>query len=511
MKRTVFTVIIMLILVMFFAACGWKVEIVDPTKPIENDSELVVSEEEEEKENEEEEEVPEIYDFTTMKICEGEETSEKDFRELSADEKRHLEEILQKKKWEEVPENWEGKGGLLSPTNYLKNSYGDSLYISPEGENTLIVIKYGYFSKNQKCYYAPKEVAFDVEEFRKELFEIAEEEEAEKERLKKIPSIEGDYVELETNSEAIYQTLEFEDKIVIYYVSGNIAAFDIKTGEKLYEYFLADVNKMCAFDMMKNDYREGFDFSVCMFDKIVYLSSENPELIENVFLPESIAKDVYQSSEEYSIYENKIVWISHEGIKISDISGENEEVLIPTSDIEKEIKPIAKKAYDELYFVDNNEPCIFYEVSFICGGEKIAVTVTSDRSFVYWATALYDIESGEFEWAYLFNEMVNADYPFGDRYIQIGKKWVDAETGYYKNIGVWTRSANGTDFLHTGWQTNDFELYCDDIESIEENGKLILKIEEKTAEAYVETVMENYVLIHIYRGENGWDCLVKYK
>lgn len=46
MKRTVFTVIIMLILVMFFAACGWKVEIVDPTKPIKNDSELVVSEEE---------------------------------------------------------------------------------------------------------------------------------------------------------------------------------------------------------------------------------------------------------------------------------------------------------------------------------------------------------------------------------------------------------------------------------------------------------------------------------
>ena len=50
MKRTVFTVIIMLILVMFFAACDWKVEIVDPTKPIKNDSELVVPEEEEKEE-----------------------------------------------------------------------------------------------------------------------------------------------------------------------------------------------------------------------------------------------------------------------------------------------------------------------------------------------------------------------------------------------------------------------------------------------------------------------------
>ena len=50
MKRTVFTVIIMLILVMFFAACDWKVEIVDPTKPIKNDSELVVPDAEEKEE-----------------------------------------------------------------------------------------------------------------------------------------------------------------------------------------------------------------------------------------------------------------------------------------------------------------------------------------------------------------------------------------------------------------------------------------------------------------------------
>lgn len=54
MKRTVFTVIIMLILVIFLASCGWKVEIVDPTKPLEGESELAVPEEEEmEKEPEE--------------------------------------------------------------------------------------------------------------------------------------------------------------------------------------------------------------------------------------------------------------------------------------------------------------------------------------------------------------------------------------------------------------------------------------------------------------------------
>lgn len=48
MKRTVFTVIIMLILVIFLASCGWKVEIVDPTKPVENEQELSVPEGEKE-------------------------------------------------------------------------------------------------------------------------------------------------------------------------------------------------------------------------------------------------------------------------------------------------------------------------------------------------------------------------------------------------------------------------------------------------------------------------------
>ncbi len=40
MKRTVFTVIITLILVIFLASCGWKIEIVDPTKPVESEAEI---------------------------------------------------------------------------------------------------------------------------------------------------------------------------------------------------------------------------------------------------------------------------------------------------------------------------------------------------------------------------------------------------------------------------------------------------------------------------------------
>ncbi|MBQ5322471.1 MAG: hypothetical protein J6J07_03410, partial [Oscillospiraceae bacterium] len=61
---------LLLVFIMLFCGCSrWKVEIVDPTKPIENDSELVASEDEpeepeepEEKEEQKTEEPEEKYE-----------------------------------------------------------------------------------------------------------------------------------------------------------------------------------------------------------------------------------------------------------------------------------------------------------------------------------------------------------------------------------------------------------------------------------------------------------------
>ena len=337
-------------------------------------------------------------------------------------------------------------------------------------------------------------------------------EEAEEEPLNVEDFIIGDAVLLETSGDAIYEALEFEDRIVVYYVFGNIAAFDIKTGEKLYEFSLGDVNKVGAFDMMKNISKEGFDYSVSMINKIVYLSSKDPGLMDIYFLPENVMKSLYGDRDDYSVFGNKIIWISEEGIRMGNLDGSEEEILIPTGDIVKKIKPIAQKAYDEIYFVDDGEPCIFYEVSFICGGEKIAVTATSDKTFVYWSAALYDIESGEFEWAYNYSEMVNSDYPFGDRYITVAKKWIDAQTGNYKNFKIWPRSVDGINFIKS--ETDDREnhglkIFCGDIDSIEEGGEKIFEL--KNFSGCIEAITENYILISIFRGES-WDyCLVRYK
>ena len=107
--------------------------------------------------------------------------------------------------------------------------------------------------------------------------------------------VSGDFVVLKTEGKSLYEALEFEDKIIVYYVEGEIEAFDTLTGEKLYGYFLGDVNKTKAFNFTKTDEKEGFDFKVLMEDKIVYLSSKDPEAKEEIFLPENVMETTITS------------------------------------------------------------------------------------------------------------------------------------------------------------------------------------------------------------------------
>ena len=77
----------------------------------------------------------------------------------------------------------------------------------------------------------------------------------------KEPSLLGEYVFLKDFDERTsYHFIEFADRIVIYSVSGEISAFDIVTGEKIYEFFLGDINEMQAFDLVKTNEKEGFDY-----------------------------------------------------------------------------------------------------------------------------------------------------------------------------------------------------------------------------------------------------------
>ena len=709
MKKTVFTAIIMLILVISFVSCGWNVEIVDPTKPIENDSELVISEDETEEkhikniysEKAETKNLTEegfanlrgssiafhilenskalffsykegdpfegggvsvrvyIYDYERGKTEFVEELSFSDYKEVSVYErdgkakvvfsniystevlsidtetleserkeldysrgnisetglwatgsehvtirdieddtvvsvietgeikkfgswssnceffhvyKNNSEEIYsisgekmveinkaETRNWcaesncfvySEIDENYIWKMWILDVLSgekkeldvepgflylekdfaFIKNGGKLCLKEYSTGKIFELVEDFGEFNYYEKVAYDKEnetviaaaykdgstevwKIKLEWEEGPGEKAEPSEEKE-EPETGKALPAVEGDFVLFETIQDRIYKSLEFDDRIVCFCVNGNIAAFDIETGEKIYEYSLGEADEYSTFDFMKIDYKEGFDFSISMEDKIVYLSSKNPEIMEEVFLPENVTESICGGVEVYSVYGNRITWISDEGIRISDIDGKNEEMLISVDDIETKIKPIAEEAYEGLYYVDNNEVCCFYEVSFICGGEKVAVTVTSEKTYLYWATALYDIESGEFEWAYLFNEMVNADYPFGDKYVTVAKKWINTETGNYKNFRTWVKSADGEIFIRS--ETDDMDgtglrVFCGDFNTIEDGGEKIFEILDKTVDGALWDVMENYVRISFHIGNDRWNCIVRYR
>ena len=204
---------------MLFSGCSkWKVEIVDPTKPVENEAEIIVSEEENTDDSQDNTEIPEeekeplITSYNKMKICEGEETSEEDFLNLRDDEINRIAEILQQENWTEVPEGYEGKGGMLSPTNMLESpGKNGTLYVSPVDGQTLIVIKWGAGQKYQKKYFAPEEVAFEIEDFRKELAEKAfsAEKEPEAENYCKILlySEDGNYIYHDFSDEELAEWL----------------------------------------------------------------------------------------------------------------------------------------------------------------------------------------------------------------------------------------------------------------------------------------------------------------
>ena len=80
--------------------------------------------------------------------------------------------LLQIGAWQEVPDDWKGKGSVLEPANILISSEkgkNATMYISPEEGKTLIMIKWGQGQEFKKYYFADKSIAFEAEEFRKEL------------------------------------------------------------------------------------------------------------------------------------------------------------------------------------------------------------------------------------------------------------------------------------------------------------------------------------------------------
>ena len=179
-----------LVFAMLFSGCSkWNVEIVDPTKPVVNEQELVVSEEEKA-------DLPDISDFTVMAI-----NAEEDFY-LDEEYMAGLDSCLKIESWEEVSAKEYERESFSDPVTMFSNGSG-RMTVSAEGEYTLIQIERA--AKATKCYLAPKNVAYDVENIRIEA-------EKEIERLGEEPKIE-DFGRITLYSEdGIYVYYEFSDE-----------------------------------------------------------------------------------------------------------------------------------------------------------------------------------------------------------------------------------------------------------------------------------------------------------
>ena len=145
---------------------NYTFKIVKNERMLINPLRAVLSESDAEKEKEEfEKSVPAAVDFNQIDVNSGEEA---DFKMLSEEKHSEFEKLIQSENWEKVPADWQGMGGLTGPVTVFADGSGYFLYFStePNYEKTLVQIKK---QNEQVCWFAPKEVAEDMESFRTEI------------------------------------------------------------------------------------------------------------------------------------------------------------------------------------------------------------------------------------------------------------------------------------------------------------------------------------------------------
>ena len=151
---------LLLIFTMMLTACSkWKVEIVDPTKPIENDSELVISEEE--KTEETEENILRIEDFNKIMVYSDETHRIK--HEFSREELSEWISIIKPEEWIEVTSERESKG-IYNPI--CLSAFNEALYIcsNSAGEEIAVII-FGEDAESRKEFILPENTVAAAKDF----------------------------------------------------------------------------------------------------------------------------------------------------------------------------------------------------------------------------------------------------------------------------------------------------------------------------------------------------------
>jgi hypothetical protein len=163
---------------------------------------------------------------------------------------------------------------------------------------------------------------------------------------------------------------------------------------------------------------------------------------------------------------------------------------------------------------------VYYGPRFICGGEKIVVSVLDKEARENVAVAVYDIAAGKISAMQTIMPPYHAEYPFSDRYIAVRNlspiSIIDAETGEVTELpkmGIARVCDEKTVIIsdYASLDANNAPAYVCDINNPDDRSRPLLRARQPKAQVNLPDVTENYAVFSVSDFDGDWIAAAKYR
>ena len=207
--------------------------------------------------------------------------------------------------------------------------------------------------------------------------------------------------------------------------SGKLKSYDLHIGKLLSEETVGNHGDQSSYLQFKT-VEEGkpWDFALVSIDGICFVK-DGSRISEEPW--DSKVKEHMVSSHSLDWYDGKLVWISEEGVCLTE--GGKTKVLLTKEDIKAVMLPKAENV--PFMFPEDDSKSIYAHtgVSWLEKGTKLAVELASDATGTG-MLAVYDVAENRMEAVMRYLEPASAEYPLWDRYVQVWSG--DRETKNYR-------------------------------------------------------------------------------
>ncbi len=331
--------------------------------------------------------------------------------------------------------------------------------------------------------------------------------------------LDCDYVLFDTGEElALYRAvLIFEDRAIIYGFSGNVSAYSLETGEKLFSVATDSYEKFER--IYKTDEKDGYDYCVAFRSGIYCLNSKDPNSIYYEELPKELCDDTTDLNAlvTYSSGKKYFVWVSPDGIDFMNKETGETKTILENSLIESQVVNRATPTNDVFNPTGGEKPYSYFEPVLICDGTKVAVQVQSS-DYIYFAFVLYDIESENIELCVSYPENFSPVYPIDDRFISLRTStkeyFFDGESASVSEYPVESREriyANrkiATRYSSNSWDAYGLEVfYCPEGDFT--NSHRLFSVTQDETSAYIYSISDTHIVLNLYKDGEEYLCVVK--